>query len=250
MRGGRRIPRAQPGNRNNRQPMSNNGTTATAKAEQTKQNILETAMRLFLKEGYDRATMREIAKRAGLSPGATYYYFPSKEHIIHHYYEEGYREHLGAAHAVLEQEKSLEKRIAGVIRAHMDVARQYHSISRVLFKTAADPDHPISPFHSESGPLREENIALFAEVVNGSGTSLAGVPTKFRERLPELLWLYKMGVILYWVHDSSPNQEKTFRLIEVSAALVTKIITASKIPGIKTIVNKGVEMFDTFKPYE
>lgn len=224
-------------------------STTITKAEQTKKTILETAMQLFLKEGYDKATMREIAKQAKLSPGATYYYFPSKEHIIHHYYEEGYREQLAAAQDVLATQKSLEKRIAGVVRAHMETARQYHSISRVLFKTAADPTHPISPFHSESKELRDENIELFIEVVNGATTSLAGVPTKFRERLPELLWLYKMGVILYWVHDTSPNQEKTFRLIDISAALVTKIITASKIPGIKTLVNKGVEMFDEFKPY-
>lgn len=223
---------------------------ATTKAEQTKRTILETAMQLFLKEGYENATMREIAKRAGLSPSATYYYFPSKEHIIHHYYEEGYREHLEAAQQVLDTEKSLEKRLAGTVRAHMEIARPYHSISRTLFKTAADPEHPISPFHAESKALRDENIALFAEVVNGSTTSLTGVPTKFRNGLPELLWLYKMGVILYWIHDRSPNQEKTFRLIDFSAALVAKIVTASKIPGIKTIVNKGVDMFNEFKPYK
>lgn len=225
-------------------------STAMTKAEQTKRTILETAMQLFLKEGYEAATMREIAKRAGMSPGATYYYFPSKEHIIQHYYEEGHREQLVAAQEALITEKSLEGRLAAVVRAQMKAAQPYHSISRVLFKTAADPAHPISPFSAESKELRDENIRLFADLLQNSPTSLSGVPKKFRDRLPELLWLYKMGVILYWVHDRSPDQEKTFRLIDISAGLISTLITASKIPGIKTLVNKGVDMFDEFKQYE
>lgn len=225
-------------------------STATTKAEQTKRTILETAMQLFLKEGYEAATMREIAKRARLSPGATYYYFPSKEHIIQHYYEETYREQLAAAQETLTTEKSLEGRLAGVIRAQMKAAQPYHPISRVLFKTAADPSHPISPFSAESKELREEQIQLFADLVSHSSTSLAGVPKKFRDRLPELLWLYKMGIILYWIHDRSPEQEKTFRLIDTSSRLIAMIITASKIPGIKALANKGVDMFDEYKQYD
>lgn len=225
-------------------------STGTTKAEQTKRTILETAMELFLKEGYEATTMREIAKRANMSPGAAYYYFPSKEHIIQHYYEEGHREQLVAAQEALATEKSLEGRLAAVIRAQMRTAQPYHSMSRILFKTAADPAHPISPFSAESKKLRDENTQIFADLLHNSATSLTGVPKKFRDRLPELLWLYKMGIILYWVHDSSPDQEKTFRLIDISAGLIATLITASKIPGIKTLVNKGVAMFDEFKPYD
>ena len=224
--------------------------TFTSKAERTKHRLLETAMELFLKQGYEAATMRQIAKKAGMSPGAAYYYFPSKEHIIHHYYEEGYQEQLAAAEKVLAKERSLEKRLAGVIKARMETARPYHSISRTLFKTAADPSHTISPFSPASKELRDENIQFYARVIEGSATSTTGMPTKFRERLPELLWLYSMGIILYWIHDNSPEQEKTFALIDRSASLITRIIAASKIPGIKTIATKGVDMFDQFKPYE
>ena len=222
----------------------------TTKAEETQKKILSTAMQLFLKEGYEKATMREIARKAGMSPGAAYYYFPSKEHIIQYYYEEGYEEQLEASRQVLEKEKSLEKRLAGVVSAHMEVANPYHSISRILFKTAADPTHPISPFSPESKELRDLNIQIFVDLLEGTTTSLSGVPKKFLDRLPELLWLYKMGIILYWVHDTSPEREKTFSLINKSAALIARIIAASKIPGVKTLVLKGVEMFDSYKTYE
>jgi AcrR family transcriptional regulator len=221
-----------------------------SKSEQTQQLILETALSLFLKEGYERATMREIARQAGLSPGAAYYYFPSKEHIIHFYYEDSQRKQMILARSVLEKETKLEHRLAGVIRAHIEVAQPYHTIARALFKTAADPSHPISPFSAESKNLRNDNIKIFVDLLERSSVSIKGVPKKFRERLPELLWLYKMGVILYWVHDNSPKQEKTFRLIDVSAGLIASIITASKIPGVSLLVNKGVNLFDQFKTYE
>jgi AcrR family transcriptional regulator len=223
---------------------------ALTKAEQTKQKILETALDLFLKEGYERATMREIARKAGLSQGAAYYYFPSKEHIIHFYYQDSHRKQFEQSRAVLEKETTLERRLAGAVHAHLEVAQPYHSISRALFKTAADPSHPISPFSIESRELRDENIQFFDDLVGGSTTSLVGLPRKLRERLPELLWMYKMGIILYWVHDNSQNQEKTFKLIDVSAGLIAGILKASKIPGISTLVNKGVDLFDQFKTYE
>ena len=30
--------------------------------------------------------------------------------------------------------------------------------------------------------------------------------------MPYLLWLYHMGVILFWIHDSSPKHRRTYRL--------------------------------------
>ena len=44
--------------------------------------ILEAATELFAKHGFDRTSVDEIAKKAGLSKGAIYWYFPSKEKIL------------------------------------------------------------------------------------------------------------------------------------------------------------------------
>ena len=51
----------------------------TAKSEQTRALILETAMRLFQERGYDKTTMRAIAAEAGVSVGNAYYYFDGKD---------------------------------------------------------------------------------------------------------------------------------------------------------------------------
>ena len=44
--------------------------------------ILAAALRLFLAQGYDRTTMREIAAEAGVSTGAIYVYFQTKSAML------------------------------------------------------------------------------------------------------------------------------------------------------------------------
>ena len=46
----------------------------------------------------------------------------------------------------------------------------------------------------------------FEEVLEGSD---AKVPKRLREQLPELLWLYFMGIVLFWVYDPTPGVAAT-----------------------------------------
>jgi AcrR family transcriptional regulator len=46
--------------------------------------ILNAAMGILLTEGTDALTMRRLAKAVGLTPGAAYRYFPSKDDILAH----------------------------------------------------------------------------------------------------------------------------------------------------------------------
>ncbi len=50
--------------------------------EARRQQILDAAVECFLREGFHRATMQEIVQQSGLSPGAIYRYFKSKDEII------------------------------------------------------------------------------------------------------------------------------------------------------------------------
>jgi TetR/AcrR family transcriptional regulator, transcriptional repressor of aconitase len=47
-----------------------------------RQQIIDAAYRCFARKGFHQTTMREIYAEAGLSPGAIYHYFKSKEDII------------------------------------------------------------------------------------------------------------------------------------------------------------------------
>ena len=47
-------------------------------------HILATAFKLFFQKGYKEVTMSELVKESGLSKGAFYHYFNSKEELYTH----------------------------------------------------------------------------------------------------------------------------------------------------------------------
>lgn len=216
------------------------------KADKTKQKILEVSLDLFLKKGYENTTMREIAGAVGLAPGAAYYHFDAKEHIIQAFYEMSFEEHLPEVERVLARERDLQKLVAGVTRAHMMIAEKYHAISKALFTTAGDPDHVLSPFSVQSKPLRERNIEIYKRVVE---VTTSPVSAKLKEKLPEILWMYKMGIILYWIYDGSSRQRKTFQLINQSSILIARLIKLSNLPVLKGFSEQIVKMFYRYKFY-
>jgi AcrR family transcriptional regulator len=57
-------------------------TAATSRGEQTRQAILEAAEKLFLSQGYNGTSMRQIARRAGIALGGIYNHFEGKEGLF------------------------------------------------------------------------------------------------------------------------------------------------------------------------
>ena len=54
----------------------------TKEPEERKQEILDTAMRLFHEKGYEKTSITDIAKTIGVAQGLCYRYFPSKEALF------------------------------------------------------------------------------------------------------------------------------------------------------------------------
>ncbi len=54
----------------------------TPRRERARNDILEAALRMFVKRGYHGASMRQIAEEAGVALGSIYNHFNSKEHIF------------------------------------------------------------------------------------------------------------------------------------------------------------------------
>jgi AcrR family transcriptional regulator len=219
--------------------------TRTAKGEQTRTLILETAVQLFLERGYEETTMRAIAERAGMALGSAYYYFRSKEQLIQGFYSRTHQEHLALAEAVLRTETTLRERLLGVMRAKLQTVEPYHRFSGVLFRTAADPESPLNPFSAESLPARVEATELFAEVVRGARDRK--MPRDLEAALPDLLWTYHMGIILFWIHDRSPGRARTWRLMERTVDLVARLIGLSTLPLMGPIRKSVLSLLDELR---
>jgi AcrR family transcriptional regulator len=58
-------------------------SSRAAQAERTRQQILQTAQRLFADRGYDATSLQMIADELGLTKAAVYYHFRAKSEILH-----------------------------------------------------------------------------------------------------------------------------------------------------------------------
>ena len=132
----------------------------TPKAEETGRRILDSALELFRQEGFDTATMRDIAGRRGVATGAAYYYYPSKDAIVMDFYRRSCAEMQPKIEAALEQATGLEARLRELIRVKLAHFAPNRGVLRALLRNGADPSHPLSPFSPQTREIREIDIAL------------------------------------------------------------------------------------------
>lgn len=213
--------------------------TKTAKGEQTRAVILQSALELLEERGYEKTTMRAIADKAGVSLGNAYHYFGSKEHLIQAFYHRLHEEHLAATGTALQEETSFKARLLAVMKLKISTLEPYHEFAGVLFKTAADPHSPLNPFAHESALVRRDSIELFEQLVRDTK---ARIPDELRKELPYLLWLYHMGVILFWIHDDSPKRARTYRLVEQSVDILDKLISLASNPLMRPVRKRALKM--------
>ncbi len=217
----------------------------TAKSEQTRALILETAMRLFQERGYDKTTMRAIAAEAGVSVGNAYYYFDGKEFLIQGFYDRMTYEHAVDARARMAGKTDFAERLEIALESWVDCAADYHEFAAQFFRTAADPNSALSPFSNESHPARATAVQIFREVLDGSDLGPKLDP-ELEELLPDLLWLHLMVVVLYWVFDRTEDTERTRAFVKRCAPFVAKIVALSRYRVFRPLVRDAVDMIKDF----
>src|SRR4051812_31549973 len=114
--------------------MDNETPELTLKAQRTRQHILDTALSLFVSQGYEATTMREIAAAAGCSLGLAYRYFARKEELILAVYRDMAAE-TGSQIAQL-QAATIAERFHQLMVIRLAQAVQYREPFRALFGTA------------------------------------------------------------------------------------------------------------------
>ena len=201
------------------------------KSEETRSRILEAALSVFQERGFAQATMREIAAEAGVAVGAAYYYFDSKDALVMAFYERAQEEMHRETEAALDRAKTLEARLRAIISAKF---RYFAPNRRLLGALSAhtDPDHPLSPFSSETARIREQDVRLFERAVGESGVTL---PASVAPYLGRLLWMYQMGLILFWVYDKSAGQSRTMLLYEKTLKMILVTLRIAGFPLLRPL---------------
>jgi AcrR family transcriptional regulator len=214
-------------------------TKTTPKAEETGLRILDSALALFRQQGFDNATMRDIAEKAGVATGAAYYYYPSKDAIVMDFYRRSCADMQPKIELALEGAARLETRLRQLISVKLAYFAPNRGVLRALLRNGADPKHPLSPFSPQTGEIRDIDIAWFRRILVDCGTR---IPRDLEPHLPGVLWLFQMGVIFFWVIDDSPNQARSARLLELAAKSVASLIKVSALPFMRPLRKTALQL--------
>jgi AcrR family transcriptional regulator len=219
-------------------------TKGTPKAEETGLRIFDSALALFRQEGFESATMRDIAQKAGVATGAAYYYYPSKDAIVMDFYRRASVEMQPKIETTLEQTTGLEECLRELIRIKFAHFAPYRSVLRALLRNGTDPRHPLSPFSAETAEIRGTDIGWFRRILADGGVR---IPRDLEPHIPEVLWLFQMGVIFFWITDDSPAQRRTARLLDLSVKVVVALLKLSGLPLTRPIRRVAVELIEIVK---
>jgi AcrR family transcriptional regulator len=153
-----------------------------------RQKVLKAGLTLIEEGGLDRLSMREAARKAGVSHQAPYHHFGDREAILAAIATQGF--------AMLheELERSLEKiaasrngAIEAVARGYVNFALRHPGYFRVMFRSDAVP---IAKY-----PEALKNAdAAFGALVQVINKSFAGEPSEVRLNLAYGCWAFAHGL--------------------------------------------------------
>lgn len=94
--------------------------------------MMQAAVRVFADKGYYAATVRDIVNAADVAIGTFYFYFPDKETLFLHLYEETADFLLQTLDQAISGRATLPQQIAAGIKAYVNIALYEPAVVRLL----------------------------------------------------------------------------------------------------------------------
>ena len=136
------------------------GGPRSRKGEQTRARLLDAAKEIFQENGFLEARISDIAERAGLSHGAFYHYFDSKEQVFREIAElldEELAEPMESVIFAPGSSADPQERLFSALRRHLESYRDEAEIMGVIEQVARYDDH-VAAVRSASNKRHREAI--------------------------------------------------------------------------------------------
>jgi len=193
--------------------------------EKTKAKILEEAVNLIIEKGFKSASMREMAKNAGVSNPTIYNYFPTKEKILYAYVEQKHKE---TAMILQEIEDFNTYTLREQLQTLIETELELYLEDREFILQISD-----MVFHS--GGLKLDSLYSNNEVFTNMVEDMLNIAIEaeeipsppFEEHLPRLFWDYYIMVVAYWVKDDSEMFENTTQFVDHSLGVIEALLQSS-----------------------
>ncbi len=194
-------------------------------AEQKIENrnkIIRAAVDLIIQTGFKAATMREIARKAGLGEATIYNYFPNKESILFGCYED----HLAACTQRLKSiEKfnryTLQEQLQALFETSLDLYLGDREFIQESFKVIF---LSLGRHFRQIQTIRKQFLTIVNDMIQAA-VEVGEIPDQpFQDFIHQLFWDHYIGVVVYWLNDDSEQFSNTSVLIDKSLDLACAIL--------------------------
>jgi AcrR family transcriptional regulator len=134
------------------------------KGMQARERIISVAETLFNKQGFDGASMRDIAAAAKMQPASMYYHFGSKEELLWAVWEKGGLELLNRVNDAIAPVTNPWHRLETACVAHVSGLLDWRRANQALF--VMPPWHYPESIKARVIALRDEYERIFIKLID------------------------------------------------------------------------------------
>jgi len=130
-------------------------TMPNHETQSTKERIRDAAVRVFSREGFDRAAVKSIADEAGVAVGTIYNHFRDKDDLLISIFEEEFDERMSFLEELKGSRLPVRDQVERLLGDHFARAREHRELAELLL---------YERFH-RGGTLRERIVPLQRSIV-------------------------------------------------------------------------------------
>lgn len=137
----------------------------------TKEKILEVALSLFAKNGYEGTYLADIAKGVGIQKPSIYNHFKSKEEIFISIFEKIIWEHVLMVKKLMEESKNIssEKQLFQILSLTFQYYLDYEEHTAFLKRAMIFPPEPLKEQLNAQFILSEEAMSAILQTIINTG---------------------------------------------------------------------------------
>jgi AcrR family transcriptional regulator len=189
-----------------------------------RENIIAAAVDLITQKNLKTATMREVARSAGVGDATIYNYFPTKESIVYGYYEDKFDQVMETLKKIADfHHYSFQEQLQAFFETTLEL---FLADREFLGKTFKKTFFTLSQHYSRIRPIKDKFIMMIDDIFTNA-VDAGEIPDQvFRELTMQMFWEYYIGIVIYWLKDDSEHFESTSILIDKSIDLACSAIRA------------------------
>ncbi len=186
--------------------------------EEVSQAILTAAGDLFLKQGYEKFSLRQVAEAIGYSPGTIYLYFDDKDDLLRTLAHRGFEAFSRSLESALVGVDDPLERIVALGRSYIRFGLENPAFYRLMFMER--PDFFVRE-NDQMAPNWEAAFALWSDALESamaSGKIRAGDPLKTGDAIWSLLY----GIVALANRMPDFTMERALGAADVAVEMIVK----------------------------